>query len=88
MGVGVGGGGRFLACKSFLGAHCLCKNFFFDYSPLQDFFIFFYFFLEKICFMHKFAFELFKSFYFSVTFPPPPLTFLMVRPLEWSEIES
>ena len=37
---GGGGGGEFSACTNFFLAHCLCRNFFFRWTPLHEFFFF------------------------------------------------
>ena len=39
------GGGEFSACTFFFFAHCLCRNFFFQSTPLHEFF-----FSDKYCF--------------------------------------
>ena len=53
----MGGMGDFLPARIFFLAHFQCKNFFFGYSPMHEFF----FFLRKYFPYAQFAIELIKN---------------------------
>ena len=86
-----GGGGKFSACPNFFFAHCLCRNFFFQVNPSARIC---FATCEKVTigpsFCMNFFYLLLCMNFFLGIFPcmnfffphlPPPITFLMVRPL-------
>jgi hypothetical protein len=90
---GGGRGGTFSTCTNIFPKFFACVDNFFKYNPLHEFFLFqliifpneksLHEFFFSNFFVHEFFFFLFPllDFYFCFFPTPPPITFLMVRPL-------